>query len=63
MTPAELAADWQQTQRQMQEYAVTRPKTLGEIFAEITAELFALLMRLLLGLPPEEEKENSTRTT
>jgi hypothetical protein len=55
MSPYEIARDWEFYQKEARERAGLSDKTFGEILGECVDN--ALYMRLLLGLPPEEEDE------
>jgi hypothetical protein len=56
MSPEETAREWQGLQREARERLGIDKKSFGEKLGDFTFELFDLMMRLLLGLPPEQEE-------
>ena len=57
MSPYEIVQDWQEIQRTSRERLGISEKSLGEMLGELTFATFDMLMRLFLGLPPEEEEQ------
>ena len=57
MSPYEIARDWQEYQWEARERLGLSEKTFGELLGELAFELFDIIMRLLLGLPLEEDEE------
>ena len=59
MSPYEIVQDWQEIQRESRERLGISEKGLGEILGELTFATFDMLMRLFLGLPPEDEEQKA----
>jgi hypothetical protein len=62
MSPEDVAKEWQELQRESRERLGINEKSFGEMLGELTFEVFDMLMRLLLGLPPEEEEKEKAQT-
>ena len=59
MSPYEIVQDWQEIQRESRVFLGTDEKSWGQILGEGTFAAFDMLMRLLLGLPPEDEHQKT----
>ncbi len=57
----EVSREWQELQRESRERLGITEKSFGQKLGELTFEVFDMLMRLLLGLPPEDEEREQAQ--